>query len=369
MLDPGGLRRPRSRLDADGRAGLPGHVRADGDRGRVRRQARRLPASRSLCCSRSWTWQVRQAHDDAQAVLEATGPTSGTYSRVKIGAEERRHDRRRRRLPRLRSRRLPRLAGGGRRDVCARAVPDPQRPHRGLRRRGQQAEGRGLPRTRGTGGGVRRRVRRRRARAAARAGPDGPAAQERLEGRLPARRRRGLRRDRQRGGDGGRQELRSLPLRASGREPRARRRDGLLVQHRPGIQRLRQREPGRDREPRARIRRHRRHAHLDRDAARRNARHHRRGGQAPGRGHRLRRLHERDGRQPHHVRGRLGRLRGGDGHPAARWRSAPPRIWEVDRDQVSYGDDGAIHGPADGDGNERSFTFKELAGQLPGSAA
>ena len=43
------------------------------------------------------------------------------------------------------------------------------------------------------------------------------------------------------------------------------------------------------------------------------------------------------------------------------------RIWEVDRDQVSYGDDGAIHGPADGDGNERSFTFKELAGQLPGS--
>ncbi len=40
------------------------------------------------------------------------------------------------------------------------------------------------------------------------------------------------------------------------------------------------------------------------------------------------------------------------------------QIWEVDRDQVNYGDDGAIHGPADDDGNERSFTFKELAGQL-----
>ncbi len=39
-------------------------------------------------------------------------------------------------------------------------------------------------------------------------------------------------------------------------------------------------------------------------------------------------------------------------------------IWAVDRDQVSYGDDGAIHGPADDEGNEPSFTFKELAGQL-----
>ena len=42
-------------------------------------------------------------------------------------------------------------------------------------------------------------------------------------------------------------------------------------------------------------------------------------------------------------------------------------IWDVDSEQVSYGDDGAIHGPADDDGNERSFTFKELAGQLAGS--
>ncbi len=39
-------------------------------------------------------------------------------------------------------------------------------------------------------------------------------------------------------------------------------------------------------------------------------------------------------------------------------------IWEVDRDDVTYGDDAIIRGPADEDGNERSFTFKEIAAQL-----
>ena len=39
-------------------------------------------------------------------------------------------------------------------------------------------------------------------------------------------------------------------------------------------------------------------------------------------------------------------------------------IWEVERDTVSYGDDGMLHGPADGDGNERAMGFKEIAGQL-----
>ena len=43
------------------------------------------------------------------------------------------------------------------------------------------------------------------------------------------------------------------------------------------------------------------------------------------------------------------------------------QIWDVERDQVSYGDDGVIHGPADDDGNERGFTFKELSRQLAGS--
>ncbi len=40
------------------------------------------------------------------------------------------------------------------------------------------------------------------------------------------------------------------------------------------------------------------------------------------------------------------------------------RIWEVDREQVAYGDDAVIRGPADDAGNERSITFTELAGQL-----
>ena len=37
------------------------------------------------------------------------------------------------------------------------------------------------------------------------------------------------------------------------------------------------------------------------------------------------------------------------------------QIWEVDRDSVSYGDDGVIRGPED----DQSLTFAELAGQLP----
>ena len=39
-------------------------------------------------------------------------------------------------------------------------------------------------------------------------------------------------------------------------------------------------------------------------------------------------------------------------------------IWEVDRDDVSYGDDAVLRGPADEAGNEREFTFKEIAAQL-----
>ena len=40
-------------------------------------------------------------------------------------------------------------------------------------------------------------------------------------------------------------------------------------------------------------------------------------------------------------------------------------IWECERADVAYGDDGVIRGPKDEDGNERSFTFKEIAAQLP----
>ena len=40
-------------------------------------------------------------------------------------------------------------------------------------------------------------------------------------------------------------------------------------------------------------------------------------------------------------------------------------IWECERADVAYGDDGVIRGPKDEDGKERSFTFKEIAAQLP----
>ena len=41
------------------------------------------------------------------------------------------------------------------------------------------------------------------------------------------------------------------------------------------------------------------------------------------------------------------------------------QIWEVDRDSVAYGDDGVVRGPADEEGDERSLGFKQLAAQLP----
>ena len=40
------------------------------------------------------------------------------------------------------------------------------------------------------------------------------------------------------------------------------------------------------------------------------------------------------------------------------------QIWECDADDVTYGDDAIVRGPADEDGNDRQFSFKELAGQL-----
>ena len=42
-------------------------------------------------------------------------------------------------------------------------------------------------------------------------------------------------------------------------------------------------------------------------------------------------------------------------------------IWEVDRDDVTYGDDAVLRGPADDSGNERTFTFKEISAQLSGT--
>ena len=76
---------------------------------------------------------------------------------------------------------------------------------------------------------------------------------------------------------------------ARGPEPRPRRRLRLLVQRRPALQRQRQRAAGRHREPDRGQHRHRRHARLARDAARRDARRRVRGREARRRRHRLRR--------------------------------------------------------------------------------
>jgi CO/xanthine dehydrogenase Mo-binding subunit len=41
------------------------------------------------------------------------------------------------------------------------------------------------------------------------------------------------------------------------------------------------------------------------------------------------------------------------------------KIWECDAEQVSYGVDGVISGPNDAEGKPRSFSFRQLAGRLP----
>ena len=42
-------------------------------------------------------------------------------------------------------------------------------------------------------------------------------------------------------------------------------------------------------------------------------------------------------------------------------------IWECDRGAVEYGGDGVIRGPADGGGEPRAMTFKEICAKLPGT--
>ena len=110
-----------------------------------------------------------------------------------------------------------------------------------------------------------------------------------------------------------------------GQEPRPRHRQRLLVQHRPEEQRGRQRQPRRHGEPRRRFDRHRRHAHQRRHATGRNAGHRRRGRPAARGRHRRRRLHRRDRRQPRDLRHRAGRLRGRAATSSGKWPSGRPR--------------------------------------------
>ncbi len=41
------------------------------------------------------------------------------------------------------------------------------------------------------------------------------------------------------------------------------------------------------------------------------------------------------------------------------------KIWECEASDVTYGDDGVLRGPKDAEGKDRSFTFKQIAGMLP----
>ncbi len=114
-------------------------------------------------------------------VFEATGPTPGALRSASRSAPRRDGTHRRRRGRTSPTRPAPSPA---RRSapacMCVFALlRHPERPHRRLRRRRQQAEGRRLPRARRADAGVRRRDRDRRARGEARHRPARAAAQER----------------------------------------------------------------------------------------------------------------------------------------------------------------------------------------------
>ena len=110
-------------------------------------------------------------------------------------------------------------------------------------------------------------------------------------------------------------EQRSLEVAPAGQEPRPGHRRRLLVQHRWRLELLGQRQRRRHRDARRRLDRHRRHAHQHRHAAGRDAGHRRRGHPAPGRRHRLGRLHLPDRRQPRHLRHRTGGVQARSGPP------------------------------------------------------
>ena len=73
-------------------------------------------------------------------VFKASGPTSGSSMRVKIGVKTRRHDHRRRGRVQIPGRRLPGLAGDERLHVRLCAVQHPEPAYDRLRRRVQSAE-------------------------------------------------------------------------------------------------------------------------------------------------------------------------------------------------------------------------------------
>ena len=78
-----------------------------------------------------------------------------------------------------------------------------------------------------------------------------------------------------------------------------------------------------------------------------------------------RRLHRPHRRQPHHLRRRLGRLRAGQDIRKQMVGPRRPDLGVRATARSTYGDDGVIRGPKDAEGKDRSFTFKQLAGQLP----
>ena len=123
---------------------------------------------------------------------------------------------------------------------------------------------------------------------------------------FPRRRQRG-----DRGGGPGHRALQQSPGRTL---PGSRRSVGLLVQHRVAVQLQHQRQRRWHHHPGGRLHRHRRHPGLHCHAGRRGPGHLRRGCASQRRRHRFRGVHLPHRRQPHHLRQRLGGLRGGPGH-------------------------------------------------------
>ena len=293
---------------------------------------------------------------DRSEVFEATGPTPGSYIRVKIGADKRRHDHRRRGLARVRGRRVSRSPDRPRLHVRLRLLrrcptaastattwsstsPGPTPTVRpGQRtppspRNGDRRDLRDSSRSIRSSSGPRTRPARERA-----------ASTDRFirASAWPKRSKRSATAT-----TGRRSSRARIAAAASPRDSgltRACRSSATATVSADGT-----RHAGRG------LDRHRRQPHGHRHAVGRDARHSRRGRHAHGRRHRRRRLHRRHRRQPRH----LSRPAGPPTRPGRTSAANDPRaalLWDVDPANVTY-EAGMF------DAGDKRITFEELAGK------
>ena len=249
-------------------------------------------------------------------VLRASGPTSGTWIKGKMGATRDGKITAAQFWMAYEAGGFPGSPFAPGRDVLHGALRHPQPAAGFLRRGGQPAQGSGVSRAGIAKLGLCLRIAGRRAGAALRNRSARPAYHERRARGHAATRRPAVQAHRFYRNLRGAEKQRVLPLAAYGSQPRTRRRCRLLVQRRPAIGGGGQPAQRRHAERGHRLGRYRRVTRLHGDDRGRGAGHGGRGRAFDRRRHRLDRPYRRHRRQPHHARHRDGGLRSGRGRGA-----------------------------------------------------